>query len=276
MEPVAATEVNLAHWDELASLHGHGDRIYDVEALVAGRDSRTKFERDAVAAAVGPDLSGVRVLHLQSHIAFDSISMARLGARVTAADFSPVALERAAELAERCGVELETVQADATALPDSLSGRFDLVYANIGAICWIGDLAAWMRSAAGALVPGGALVLYEMHPYALMFDSTDPVKLGFTYAFDGPKEFNDPGSYADANADVKAVTTVNFSHSIGETVGAALDAGLVIERLEEHLESEFDIWGDGGMTEEEDGMWRVRLQGYALPLLFTLIARKPG
>ncbi len=271
-----AAEVNRAHWDELASIHGKGDRIYDVDALAGGEDSRTKYERDAVAAAVGPDLSGLRILHLQSHIAFDSISMARLGAEVTAADFSPVALERARELAAKCGVELETVETDATDLPSSLDGRFDLVYANIGAICWIEDLGAWMRAAAGALKAGGAFVLYEIHPACLMLETAKPPKFGYSYEFDGPQIDEEPGSYADANADVKARKTVSFAHSLGETVGAAIAAGLVIERLDEHTESEFDVWGDGDMEQEDDGLWRVRLDGQAFPLFFTLIARKPA
>lgn len=275
VDPTEVNRVNLAHWDELASIHGHGDRIYDVDALVGGEDFRTRYERDAVEAAVGSDLNGVRILHLQSHIAFDSISMARLGAVVTAADFSPVALERAREIAGMAGVELETVEADATALPSSLDGGFDLVYANIGALCWIEDLDAWMRSAAGALADGGALVIYEIHPAALMLETANPPKFGFSYAFDGPQVDEEPGSYADGDADVEATKTVSFAHSIGETVGAALAAGLRIERLDEHMESEFDVWGDGDMVQEDDGMWRVRLDGQAFPLFFTLIARKP-
>lgn len=275
-DAVDATEINRAHWDELASIHGKGDRIYDTEALVGGWDSRTRYERDAVETAVGPDLDGVRILHLQSHIAFDSISMARLGAEVTCVDFSEVALDRARELAERCGVEIETVRADATDLPDSLGGRFDLVYANIGAICWIEDLAAWMRAAAGALKPGGAFTLYEIHPACLMLETAKPPKFGYSYAFDGPQIDEEPGSYADADADVEAKKTVSYAHSISETVNAAIAAGLSIERLDEHLESEFDVWGDGDMEREDDGLWRVRLDGQAFPLFFTLIARKPA
>jgi hypothetical protein len=37
-----------------------------------------------------------------------------------------------------------------------------------------------------------------------MFESADPVKLGFPYASDGPRCFDEPGSYADPDADVCA------------------------------------------------------------------------
>ena len=65
-------------------------RYYDTEALVAGED----VLGDVESAAVG-DVAGLDVLHLQSHIAFDSICLARRGARVTCVDFSGESLARA-------------------------------------------------------------------------------------------------------------------------------------------------------------------------------------
>src|SRR3712207_7507642 len=54
-------------------------------------------------------------------------------------------------------------EADSTALPSTLHGRFDLVYATIGVLCWIEDLAAWMDNAFAALKRGGRLVRSEEH-----------------------------------------------------------------------------------------------------------------
>jgi SAM-dependent methyltransferase len=270
---MADVDLNRRHWDELAEFHGNGDRIYDVDALLAGEDSRTAPEREAIAEAIG-ELEGRRIMHLQSHIAFDAISMANRGARVTAVDFSAVALAKARDLAGRAGVELETVESEATDLPTSLDERFDLVYANLGAICWIEDLEAWMRAAFGALVSGGKLALVDLHPLALMVEKVDPLELGFTYSF-GRIEETSHGSYADPDAEVDQTTTVSFAHSLGEIFGAARAAGFEVEQLREHLELEFDCWGDGDLKQEEDGLFRLRQDGYALPLLFTLIARKP-
>ena len=41
------------------------------------------------------------------------------------------------------GVEIETVETDFARIPESLHGRFDLVYVTVGAICWIDDLDRW-------------------------------------------------------------------------------------------------------------------------------------
>src|SRR5688572_11404744 len=130
------TEVNLAHWEAMATVHGEGrDGYYDVDALAAGRSSLGRLEEEAVALAIG-DVAGRDVLHLQCHLGFDAVTLARRGARVVGADFSPTALAKARAIAERCGVDVTYVEADSTALPPELHGRFDLVYATIGVITW--------------------------------------------------------------------------------------------------------------------------------------------
>jgi len=268
------TAVNRAHWDALARVHGDGrDSYYDVDALAGGRSSLLRAEEEAIELAVG-DVAGKDVLHLQCHLAFDGIVLARRGARVTGADFSAVALAKAREVAQRCGVELELVEADATALPAELHGRFDLVYATIGITSWIGDMGAWMRSAASALRPGGRLVLVDMHPLFNAVGSLDPLVLDFPYAHTGPVEFDEPGSYAAPEGEVTQTRTIEHAHSLGELVGHAIAAGLRIEALREHLEVERDPRGDF-LPREDDGLLRLRLGGTAVPVLFALVASRP-
>ena len=58
------------------------------------------------------DIAGRRGVHLQCHIGTDTISLARLGARMTGLDLSPASLEQARLLAERAGPSVEFVEAD--------------------------------------------------------------------------------------------------------------------------------------------------------------------
>jgi SAM-dependent methyltransferase len=267
-----ARRINRAHWDALASAHGQ-DAYYDAEALIAGRDSLTEVEASGIREAIGA-VAGLDVLHLQCHIGFDAISLARRGARVVGADFSPASLEKARALARRCEVDVQFVEAEATRLPVELHNRFDLVYATIGVLVWIDDVRAWMRSAAAALRGGGKLLLVDVHPLYMMVESTGPLRLDFPYAADGPRAFDEPGSYAGAELDVAATASVNYGHSLGEIVNAALAAGLKIEHLEEHVEADFDPRGDV-LAREDDGRYRLRVDGELLPVLFTVIAAKP-
>jgi SAM-dependent methyltransferase len=272
MDRGTARRINRAHWDALAAAHGQ-DAFYDSEALIAGADSLHDAEAAGVREAVGA-VAGLDVLHLQCHIGFDAISLARRGARVVGVDFSPASLEKARALARRCEVEVDFVEADATKLPVELHNRFDLVYATIGVICWIDDLGAWMRSAAAALRGGGKLLLVDLHPVYTMVASADPLHFDFPYANDRPRAFDEPGSYAGADLDVAATASVVYGHSLAEVLNAALGAGLRIQRLDEYLDSDFDPRGDI-LPRGDDGRYRLRVDGELLPVLFALVAAKP-
>jgi DNA-binding transcriptional LysR family regulator len=93
-----------------------------------------------------------------------------------------------------------------------------------------------MRSVAGTLRPGGRLLLIDPHPIACMVATTDPLLLDFPYAYDGPHTFSSDGSYATS---AETTTHVQFAHSLGEIVTAAVAAGLCIVRLEEHLAARY-------------------------------------
>ena len=266
-------EINRAWWDGAAAIHGD-DPIYDTKALIAGADSLSREEETAIAASVG-SVDGLDVIHIQCHIGFDTISLARRGARITGLDFSPVALAKAEELATHAAAEVIWVQADAARIPADLHGRFDLAYATIGAICWIEDIYAWMRAAAATLRPGGHLVLVEIHPLLNMVAEQEAFSLDFPYAFDGPHHFNEPGTYAEPRAELASSETVNFAHSLGETVTAAIEAGLRIDSLTEHLEASKPP-RPPLVPCESDGRYRLRLDGQLLPVLFTLLATKPN
>jgi SAM-dependent methyltransferase len=242
---------------------------------VAGRVTLDEYEADALRRSVGC-VAGLDVCHVQCHIGFDSILLARAGARVTGIDFSQVALDKARRLARACGVEVDFVESDACNPPRSLEGVFDLVYATVGVLCWIEDVDAWMRAAARLARPGGHLVIVELHPLLTMFDTIDPPATGFPYNFDGPHRFDADGSYTDRNAHLAATTTVEYAHGVGEVVTAALGAGWELTFLAEHTAAPRDYFGNLG-DPEPDGYHRVRLGEEPVPMLYTLLARRsPG
>lgn len=278
---------NLGHWEDLAAFHGTGNDIYyDIPALITGGMSLRPMEVDALGLATrGLGVDGLAVAHVQSHIGIDSIHLARLGADVTAFDFSPTALARLRDLAAQCDVEIRTVQADSQEIAGpaftEFHGRFDVVYATIGVVSWIADLEAWMRGAAALLRPGGRLMLLELHPLVCMPEKVDPLVVDFPYVNDGLRHYEGTGSYANPDADL-AWSIDQYGWSIGETVNAAIDAGLAVVRLIEHVEAPFDPRGDI-LVQEADGMFRLRLGTGAdgapaepLPVLFTLVAERPA
>lgn len=126
-------DVNRTNWDSRAAVHAQG---YGIDRLLAdprNLSSVVTFDLPRLG-----DIDGLDVVHLQCHIGTDTLSLARLGARVTGVDLSGASLDEARSLAERAGVDIEYVQSDVYAAPQALDGRrFDLVYTGIGAICWL-------------------------------------------------------------------------------------------------------------------------------------------
>lgn len=269
--------MNLAWWQAAARVHRQAtEGYYDPAPLLDGHGALTGPEEQALSFACPGGVEGLEVLHMQCHLALDGIRLARRGARVTGLDFSSEALAGAADLARRCGVELALVQADATSLPAALHGRFDLVWATVGVISWHQDLRAWMRSAAAALRPGGRLVLHELHPLYTMPASIEPFVVDFPYSGGSGHAYEESGTYASPQAELEASVSVSFAHGLGEIVNAAVDSGLRVERLDEHLEAEFDPRGQL-LTVEADGRFRWRPGGpgtFPAPLLFTLVASR--
>lgn len=274
---------NLSHWEQLAALHGGpGDRYYHLDVLREGGTLMGTEERAVLERACGTQgLRGLDVAHLQSHIGCDAITMAREGARVTAIDFSPTALARAEALARECGVQLNFVVADSRRLPDALSESFDIVYATIGVLCWIDDLDAWMSGVARILRPSGRLVLVDLHPIYQMLDSVSPLAMSFPYNFDGIREYESSGSYADRNLPVTSVTH-QFAHGLAEIVMAAVRNGLVVVDLAELTSMSFDP-GGSFLEQGPDSRYQLRLGGEVdgrpsepLPVLFSLIAERPA
>src|SRR6476661_7573857 len=99
-------DVNLASWDERAAAHA-ASPDYAVSRFI----DDPSFLSEVVSFDLPRlgDIAGLDVVHLQCHIGTDTVSLARLGARVTGLDFSPEAVEAAGRLAAECGLEARFV-----------------------------------------------------------------------------------------------------------------------------------------------------------------------
>ncbi|MFF1724793.1 class I SAM-dependent methyltransferase [Streptomyces sviceus] len=262
---------NQALWDDLAEIHGTdpGDRSYDVQAFLAGGQTLRGIERELAGNVAGRDL-----LHLQCHFGMDTLNWARLGARVTGVDFSSKAIARARTLAEQAGLAAEFVEADTQRLPDSLADRFDLVVATYGVLSWIGDLGAWMGGAATALRPGGRLVLVDLHPVFQTVLTFAPFVADWPYGGGTPQHDAMAGTYAHAEAFSEPKRSTQYPYSVGEVVTAAASAGLIVERLGEHTETETD--GRHILPQGPDGLYRFPFSDTYLPILYSLTAVLPS
>ena len=283
-------ELNRTNWDARAEVHaahyGFEKFLEDPEHL----SDVVRFDLPRLG-----DVAGLDVVHLQCHLGTDTLSLARLGARVVGVDLSGTSLEKAQGLAERAGASIEYVQSDVYAAPEALGGRtFDLVYTGIGAICWLPSIERWAQTVARLLRPGGRLFIRDMHPVlgsALAMrvaeDHSDRAQQpwitgpgGVTIALELPYFEQPEGVVWDekvsyAGEDVVAQPrSVEWNHGVGEIVMAVLRAGLEVTLLEEHDSAPWQAL-PGVMVEDEHGEWRLRDRPKRLAATFTLAAVKP-
>jgi 2-polyprenyl-3-methyl-5-hydroxy-6-metoxy-1,4-benzoquinol methylase len=167
MDPRVAA--NRALWDEWTPIHVRSE-FYDVEGWKAG----TRVDLYPMLVDEVGDVSGKDLLHLQCHFGLDTLAWARRGARVTGIDISERGIEQARLLAAETGQEATFVVSDVVELPDNLEGEFDVVFTSLGALNWLPDLPRWAEVVAHFVRPGGFFYIAEAHPFAWVFDDSDP------------------------------------------------------------------------------------------------------
>ena len=258
-----SSEMNRAWWDERVGLHVDSD-FYDLPGFLAGGDPLRPFEVEEV----GP-VEDLRLAHLQCHIGLDTLGWARRGARVTGLDFSGPAVEAAERLAAEAGLEARFVQSDVYEAPAALGGRFDVVYTGLGALNWLPDIERWASTVAKLIEPGGFLYLSEFHPISWVFGD-DELDVTYDY-FGGRVEFEEPGTYADLEADTTHNRTEEWPHSLGAVLSAILGAGLTIELFREHDHTLMPRWPF--LEADRGGIWRWPAGRPRLPLMYSVRAR---
>lgn len=267
-------EVNRALWDERAPAHA-GSPDYAVDQLVADPGALSDVVRFDLPRL--GDIAGTRAVHLQCHIGTDTLSLARLGARVTGLDFSPASISIARGIAARAGVDIEYVESDVYSAASTLGcDGFDLVYTGVGALVWLPDIRRWAETVAALLRPGGRLFLREGHPVLWAVDEqrTDAIVLGYPYFEHAePMRFDASETYVDTDAVFAHTESREWNHGLGEIVTAVLDAGLRLTMLVEHDSVPWDALP--GRMHDTDGEWRLDEHGERLPLSYTLQAVKP-
>lgn len=269
-------EANRANWDARVSDHLSA---YGAEAFADDPAANWVLSDLALMAPHLPNgsVEGLDVVHLQCHIGTDSLSWARLGARVTGTDFSGEAITAARGLAARAGLDVEFVQTLNEDAPALLGREFDVVFTSVGVLAWLSDLDSWARTIHTLLRPGGLFFIREGHPMmnALAFERDDDLLVVTEPYFStgSPLRFDDGVTYASDNLIEDHVTTYQWPHSLSEILGALLRAGLTLLSFDEHTTIPWKALPS--LTPTPEGF--VLPSGHErLPLMFSVAARKAG
>jgi SAM-dependent methyltransferase len=262
-------KANLKHWNEVTPIH-EKSKFYNVEGFKSVKSTLTPLEREELG-----DVSGKSLLHLQCHFGLDTMSWARLGAKVTGMDFSGKVIDLAKSLSKELGIDAAFLCCDIYDLPNILTGEFDIVFTSYGVLCWLPDIRGWAKTIAHFLKLGGTFYIVEAHPFNNVFENerdTTDLKVNYSYFHSSqPMRWGPDGSYADKDAKVTN-PSYEWTHSLGDIVNALISAGLRIEFLHEFPYSGEDHYPF--MKKGEDGWWRLEGNKETIPLMFSLKATK--
>jgi len=272
---VDSAEINRLNWDERAPAHA-ASPDYHVASFSQDPNYLSHVVQFDVARL--GDITGLRGVHLQCHIGTDTISLTRLGARMTGLDFSPAALTEARRIAELAGAEVDFVQADVyDAVAELGASGFDLVYTGVGALCWLPDIRRWAQTVSGLLRPGGRLFIREGHPMLWSLDEErDDQLLVVDYPYfetPEPDVFEDAGTYVETDSVFTHTTTHTWNHGLAEVITALLDAGMELTAFAEHRSVPWEAL-PGNMICDTDEEWHLKTRPERVPLTYTLQARK--
>ena len=145
------TNKNL--WNNKVAHHVASD-FYKMDDFLNGKTSLNTIELDLLG-----NIEGKSVLHLQCHFGQDSISLARLGAKVTAIDFSEIAIEKAKEIATQTNTNVDFICCNIYDLSNFLNKKFDVVFTSYGTIGWLPDIIKWANIVSHYLKPKGQFVI---------------------------------------------------------------------------------------------------------------------
>ena len=243
-------------WDADADAYQaeHGDFLGDVDFVWCPEGLR-----EADARLLG-DVRGRRVLEVGCGAAAAARWLATQGAQAVAVDLSAGMLRHAVAGAERSGVHVPLVQADALALPFA-DEAFDTACTAFGAVPFVADSARLMREVFRVLRPGARWVFAVTHPMRWIF-LDDPGEAGLVAV----NSYFDRRAYVEHDAD-GTPTYVEQHRTLGDRIRELVAAGFTLIDL---IEPE---WPEG--HERIWGQWSP-LRGRLFPGTAIFVTHKPA
>ena len=256
-------ETNKHAWNQRVDIHFQSD-FYDVPGFLKGKEVLKPIELELLG-----DLKEKSLLHLQCHFGQDTLSLARLGAKVTGIDFSQVAIDKAGILAKELGLNATFVCGNVLETPQLISEKFDVVFTTYGVLGWLPDMNEWASVVKNMLKPGGKLILVEFHPVLWMLDN-DFKYLAYSYFKSDPIIETKNTTYTDQRSvQMETFQEITWNHSLHEVMSALLAVGLKLTHFKEYPYSPYPCFSH--IIETSPGQYQLKGLEDILPMVYSLI-----
>ena len=252
-------DINRAAWDAYQADYMHfnlKERPDFFERLGRGDGM---LDDDVVELA--GDVAGLDLLDTCcASDAMQAFSWANLGARVTACDITPTAIEIARKNALRLGREVKFHVADAQTLEPISDESQDLVFATY--LGWFEDIDLAVGSWSRVLRPEGRLLIDMDHPVTNILDkSNEGLRVEWPYFDRSPETYEFTGTPLARRHGGwdRSMPITWFHHTLADVFNTVVETGLGIERVVER-----PYFPHAGLESSE------------LPGAISILARKPS
>ncbi|MDF1696074.1 MAG: class I SAM-dependent methyltransferase [Saprospiraceae bacterium] len=251
-------DANKELWNNKIDTHINS-AFYDNASFLEGRNTLNPFEMEYLG-----DVSGKKILHIQCHFGQDSISLARMGAKVTATDISNKALEKARLFNTQCGTDVTFIETDTYHINNHVTDTFDIIFMSYGVKCWLPDMHKLASIVNSRLKPGGKVISVEFHPVLDMFDYPTQ-KIQYSYHNVHVYEEELEGTYADQHSELKGKEYF-WQHSLDEVITPYIQLGMRMSAFKEYYHSPYNAFEN--VKEIEKGKYVYGDFPYPIPHVY--------
>ena len=252
-------EANKELWNNKTDIHIESE-FYNNESFLSGRNSLNDIELEYLK-----DIKGKKVLHIQCHFGQDSISLARMGAEVTATDISDKAINAARRFNDACGTDVTFIETDTYNIGNHITEKFDIVFMSYGVTCWLPSVDRLAEIVVERLNPGGRMICAEFHPMLFTFDF-DTDKISYSYYNAHVYEEEVEGTYAQNDGKALRGKEYFWQHSLEELSMPYIKRGMKLSAFREYYYSPYNIFDS--MKEVEKGKFVYGEFTYPIPHIY--------
>ncbi len=264
LENLDYININKQTWNNKTDVH-IASEFYDMKSFLDGKSTLNTIELELLG-----DIKGKSVLHLQCHFGQDTMTLTRMGGKVTGVDLSDKAIERAKEFTAQLSLDTTFVCCDIYDTPKYIDEKFDIVFTSYGTIGWLPDLDKWANIVSNFLKPDGKFIMADFHPVVWMYDY-DFAAVFYSYFNVEPIIEEETGTYAEKEADLSA-KTIGWNHPISEILNALINNSLEINCFNEYDYSPYNCFNE---TEEfEPNKFRIKKFENKIPMVYAIKASK--
>ncbi len=217
------------------------------------------------------NIEGKNLIHLQCNTGADTITLARMGAKVTGVDLVPENIYYAKKLAADCGInDARFIESNVLEIMDKHDEKYDIVYTSEGVLGWLPDLFLWARNIRHLLADDGFLYVLDGHPFFLLWEEEKLPELVVKYPYfkKTADQFEWIGGYASPP---KKAVNYAWMYTIGEIINALSQAGLHIEWFHEFDWLYYQLSAEK-QEKDKGGHWIYPEHKGKLPFTFSLKA----